>query len=139
MIKHQDLKFVNSMFRVAKDLQEENLPGKSKHAACLVVRGCILAIGIPANRTDPFNLKFTQNQKKVYTHAELAAIKQVRYSNIDFRFSTLYVARAMKETPKRNAMYGESCPCSMCETAVKHFGIGRVVHTVENGIVEYFP
>jgi tRNA(Arg) A34 adenosine deaminase TadA len=106
--------------------------GSGKHAACIVFKKQIVSIGVNSKKTTTLMSFFNRRPEAIVVHAEIAAIhsalKRMSYSNL--KKSTLYIARA--KTVGGIVQPGLSMPCSGCARALEHFGISRVVYTVNN-------
>lgn len=95
----------------------------SKHSACLVYKNKIIARGIAKRKTHPLMLRFSDNQKKIYLHAELSCIvKAINTFGVEILSEcSLYCLRITKG----NAV-GLSKPCSVCQAAINTFNIRNV-------------
>ena len=95
----------------------------SKHSACLVYKNKIISRGIAKRKTHPLMLKFSENQKKIYLHAELDCIVKTlnSFGHEILEHSDLYCLRITKG----NAV-GLSKPCAVCQAAIAAFKIRSV-------------
>jgi len=95
----------------------------SRHAACVVHRDRMLAIGTAKYKTHPIMTRFATNPEQVYLHAEVDAIIRAanRYSVDVVRDSDLYVLRLTK-----GGAVALSKPCEVCQRAIDAFGIKQV-------------
>lgn len=95
----------------------------SKHSACLVYKGKILHTGIAKRKTHPLMLRFSENQKKIYLHAELDCIvKCLNAHGAEILTECdLYCLRITKRKD-----IGLSKPCAVCQKAIAAFEIRNV-------------
>ena len=124
-----DEKILSKLMIIAQDVPGV---GSGKHAACIVFKKQIVSIGVNSKKTTTLMSFFNRRPEAIVVHAEIAAIhsalKRMSYSNL--KKSTLYIARA--KTVGGIVKPGLSMPCSGCARALEHFGISRVVYTVNN-------
>ena len=114
----------------AKRVAEQSNYGKFRHGAVLVKGSSVRSISCNKHRHCSFGSRFLREGRGVATlHAELGAILGVERSTT--RGSTVYVARINKDGEARI-----SKPCSMCENAMRHVGVKRVVYTNRKGKIE---
>lgn len=95
----------------------------SKHSACLVYKNKIISRGIAKRKTHPLMLKFSENQKKIYLHAEIQClIKCINYYGTEILSECdLYCLRVTKGNS-----IGLSKPCSVCQKAIQAFSVRNV-------------
>ena len=95
----------------------------SKHSACLVYKNKVISRGIAKRKTHPLMLKFSENQKKIYLHAEIQClIKCINcYGTEILSECDLYCLRVTKGNS-----IGLSKPCSVCQKAIQAFDIRNV-------------
>jgi len=114
----------------AKRVAEQSDYGKFRHGAVLVKGSSVRNISCNKHRHCSFGARFRKEGRGEATlHAELGAILGVDRSTT--RGSTVYVARINREGEARI-----SKPCPMCESALRHVGVKRVVYTDKNGKIE---
>ena len=97
-----------------------------RHGAVLVKGGSVINTSINKNSYCAFGMRFRKrHQGHATVHAELGAIlgvdRKLTYG------ATVYVARIGKRDD-----YKMSQPCTMCQAAMRHVGIKRVVFTINN-------
>lgn len=126
MLTTRDLRIVTKLTSLAR---ENTVNLRCSHAAALYHKNRIISVGFNQTKTDPWFYKFSKSQNKRYQHAEHNCLKNLHG---DFRRSTLYVLRI-----DRNNEYNQSKPCEICCKIIKSKNIHRVVHSIENGIVEW--
>jgi len=102
----------------------------SRHGAVLVRGGSIINTSYNKDSFCSFGKRFQKTHKgKTTVHAELGAILGLDRSITTG--ATVYVARI----GRNDENFRLSKPCSMCEAALRHVGVKRVVYTVDNDIV----
>jgi len=112
---------------LAKRVAEESDYGKFRHGAVLVKGSSIRNVSCNKQRHCSFGTRFRAPDCGDATlHAELGAILGVDRGVT--RGSTVYVARINKEGEAKI-----SKPCPMCQNAMKHVGVRRVVYTDKDG------
>jgi tRNA(Arg) A34 adenosine deaminase TadA len=97
-----------------------------KHAACIVHKGKIIAIGRNKRKSHPTQAKYSKNKESIYLHAELDAIIRAvnRFGTEVIKESDIYVLRLT-----RNGKHGHSKPCAGCAKAIDAFGLKGVYWT----------
>ena len=104
--------------------------GKFRHGAVLVKGSSVRNISSNKDRYCGFGCRFRRNDQGNPTlHAELGVILGLDRSVT--QGSTVYVARINNEGITRM-----SKPCSMCEAALTHCGVKKVVYTTSRGTIE---
>ena len=102
----------------------------SRHGALLVRGGSIINTSYNKNNFCSFGKRFQKtHQGRTTVHAELGAILGLDRSITTG--ATVYVARI----GRKDDNFRLSKPCSMCEGALRHVGVKRVVYTVDNNVV----
>ena len=111
-------------------MAEQSDYGKFRHGAVLVKGSSVRSISCNKHRHCSFGARFRrEGHGEATLHAELGAILGIERSTT--QGSTVYVARINKEGEARI-----SKPCSMCEAAMRHVGVKRVIYTDANGKIE---
>lgn len=112
------------MMHIAVSLAESNerYP-KWRLGAAIVKGGSVLAKGISSLRNNP---KFIPDGENCSEHAEIAALRKAKNSNI--RGATIYVARIGRDGDMKLAK-----PCDSCMDALSEAGIRKVVYTTAYG------
>lgn len=100
---------------------------KQQHAAIIVKGGRVLGIGVNQvhnylHSTCVTGIEDDAIRNLISTHAEVAAIKQVKKEHL--KGATLYVARI---SPGGNVSY--SRPCARCEQIIRSVGIKEIVYS----------
>jgi tRNA(Arg) A34 adenosine deaminase TadA len=98
----------------------------SRHAAALVYKGRVIALGNNRLKTHPLQQQYGKNEHSIFLHAEIdAIIRALRdYGPDVLKKSSLYVLRTTKTGRVKN-----SEPCSGCLRAIEAFDIQKVYHT----------
>lgn len=107
--------------------------------AALYYKGILLATGCNSTKTSPLQKRlnaereFDPNQSGVVNslHAEIRALSKVKYLDIDFSKSTLYVYREYANGNKAMAR-----PCPACMKYIKELGIKHICYSTADGIAE---
>jgi len=115
---------------LAKKVAELSDYGKFRHGAVLVKGSSIRNMACNKHRHCHFGKRFREtNTGNATLHAELGVILGMDRSVT--QGATVYVARVNKEGAARM-----SKPCHMCENAMRHVGIKRVIYTDRSGRIE---
>ena len=110
---------------------------------CIVWKNEVLSVGCNQNKTRPLQKRFNvfrefENPEHIIDkqHAEIDAISKLPYfiheNNFNMSKATIYVYRENKSTHDPAL----ALPCPACMAALKESSIGRIVYTVDDGIVE---
>jgi deoxycytidylate deaminase len=110
---------------------------RSRHAAAIIYRNRIIALGTNHFKTHPFQIKYRRRPDAIYLHAEVAAIKRAIWhlSEKEMRRAILISVR-IKYDNQLNPRLGISKPCEGCQRAIAEFGIRHVYYTTENQEIE---
>jgi len=115
---------------LAKKMAEQSDYGKFRHGAVLVRGSSVRNMACNKHRHCHFGKRFREaNTGNATLHAELGVILGMDRSVT--QGATVYTARVNREGLPRM-----SKPCPMCENAMRHVGIKRVVYTDRNGKIE---
>ena len=124
-------------FTKAKEIAELS-SFKRVHIGCVVVyHGTILAYGCNEDKTDTVQYEFNRYRKMVankhkpinhFVHAEIKALKKIRYLDIDFSKVKIYIHRT-----DLNGELAMCRPCEACSHYIKDLGIKNVYYTTPNG------
>jgi len=107
--------------------KERNSPLRASLASILKVNNRVFC-GFNSKKSHPLQKKFGSNDKAIYLHAEMDAIRKAYRVEGNISGSKLYVARTTADGNPAMA-----CPCEACEEAIYHFGIDQVFFTTKNG------
>lgn len=121
---HQPNRISESIFNVLiKESRKADRVKSSYHAAAIVHKGRILAIGLNRKKTHPLMARYNERPGQVFLHAEVDAIVRTinRYGDEILKESSLYVLRTTK-----GGVVAGSKPCSGCQSHIEHFGIPEV-------------
>lgn len=124
---------IDNLFDITKDIEGVR---SSRHAAAVVKRGIVYGMGVNSNKTDAFQQQFTNNPEKVFSHAEIAALKRTKNQlrTDDLSDFTLIIIRGKKDDGTNEWQFGDSKPCDMCQKAIESFGIRKIIYSIEDGI-----
>lgn len=116
-----------------KTLAETADDHRSRHAAAIIYRNRIVALGTNHFKTHPFQIKYRRRPGAIYLHAEVAAIKRAIWhlSEKELKRSVLISVR-IKYDNNLVPRFGMSKPCDGCQRAIAEFGIRHVYYTTEN-------
>ena len=138
MIKHRDIKMIETLERLASDVA----PVRSARIAAAVCIGKdVISYGTNQTKTHTFQQRFRKKPEACYWHAETHAIyNALKRVNIDdLSRATLYIARMKYDGPvARNAVLvrGIAKPCIGCQSCIDWVGIKRVCYTTDDGKME---
>lgn len=109
-----------------ENIHKADMVNNSRHAACLVHKGEIIATGYNRRKSHPLMKEYSGSDTKIFLHAELdALIRGLRRVGEPVIGSTdMYVARLSKGN---NVLLSKPCP--ICSKAIEAFGINNVYHT----------
>lgn len=121
--RHKDEKILSLLKREA---EFAFMVQTSRHAAAIVFKNKVIAVGRNGLKTHPIMKKFGRNKHSIYLHAEMDAIvRTINLYGVDILSRcSLYVLRINKEGKVRS-----SCPCYGCSKAIDFFKIPTVYHT----------
>ena len=107
----------------AKQAANSSFPS-FKHGAVLTKGASILNLGVNKKQYSSFAARFRDSPDHATIHAELGCILGVDRQSTSG--STVYVVRINPQGEWRL-----SKPCRMCQEAMRHVGIKRVIYSVE--------
>lgn len=112
---------------LAKRIADQSVYPDFKHGAVLVKGSVVINASCNKSGFNSFGARFRKKEYGTATlHAELGAILNVERSKTEG--ATIYVVRVNKRGEKRL-----SKPCHMCEAAMEHCGVKRVVYSTNGG------
>ena len=123
-----------SHFKIAR---EESLladySGPAQIGCAVYYKGTLLAKGHNSDKTSPLQEKYNRYRYKdcgnrylpAKTHAEVAALKKIRWLDIDFSLVEVYIYRELKDGP-----------CRSCLEFIKDMGIKTIYYTTSDGFVK---
>lgn len=100
---------------------------RTRHGAVLVKGGSVINVSTNSDDYCSFGMRFRNEPGKATIHAEIGVILGLDRSVTEG--STIYVARINKK-----GEYRMSKPCPMCQAALKHVGVKRVIYTTDNSV-----
>ncbi len=126
-------------FNKAKEIAEKS-NFKRVHIGCVVVyHNTILAYGCNEDKTDTIQYEYNAYREMIpnkgkpinhFVHAEIKALKKIRYLDIDFDKVKIYIYRA-----DLNGQMAMCRPCEACMNYIKKLGIKSIYYTTPNGYV----
>ena len=126
--EHQS-KVSDDVFNILyRESRNADVVKSSYHAAAVVYKGRILAVGLNKRKTHPTMKKFQKNHRpnRIYLHAEVDAI--IRTINLHgeeiLKSSDLYVLRTTK-----SGKIGTSEPCNGCRDTINFYQLKHVYWT----------
>lgn len=125
----------SKVFKLLKILAEDaDKVASSRHAACIMYRGDIIAFGVNKIKSHPFAARFSKNSEAIYFHAETSAIyNALKKIDVDeLKKCKLFVLRI-----KSDGSIGSSCPCPGCARAIATFNIPVVYHSNDGDIMDF--
>ena len=127
------LKVLNTLEKIADDLDLDINRTRARHAAAIVYKNQIVSYGVNQRKSHPFHSQFSDHESAIFLHAETDAIKNAlkRINEYELEKSTLYVCRVKytDNTPNKKLTWGLSKPCHSCFRAIATFGIKSVIYT----------
>ena len=115
---------------LATKVAEQSDYGKFRHGAVLVKGNSVRNVSCNKQRHCNFGKRFREHHTGDATlHAELGAI--LGMDRTKTQGATVYVARINSDGERRM-----SKPCPMCEAAMRHVGVKKVVYTDRDGTIE---
>ena len=112
---------------LAERMAQQSTYPQFKHGAVLVKGSAVINVSCNKNGFNSFGARFRKKEQgKATLHAELGAILNVERSKTES--ATVYVIRVNRMGEQRL-----SKPCHMCEAAMKHCGVKKVVYSTNGG------
>lgn len=121
---------LNTLAKIAETNEGSNI----KFAAALVLSNKIVSIGFNRMKSHPLQARFSKNDKAIFLHAEIHAIKNALkdYHVKELSKMDLYITRVKKPRSHHDKfVWGLAKPCCGCERAIVEFGIRRVIYTTD--------
>ena len=129
-----------SCFNAAKEEAAHSDYSGSANVGCVIYyKGALIARGHNSNKTSPVQAKFNTYRYKncgnrylpAKNHAEITALKKIRWLDIDFSKIEVYTYRELK-----NGKIAMSRPCPSCMAFIKQLGVRKIFYTTEDGFAE---
>ena len=126
-----------SCFKKAKEeMMRADYSGPARIGCAVYYKGALIAKGHNSNKTCPLQKKYNKYRYENCntpdkTHAELMALKKIRWLDIDFSLVEVYTYRELK-----NGKPSMSRPCESCIEFIKQLGIKRICYTTPDGFAE---
>lgn len=108
-----------------------NPTGRARLASAVVHRGNIVSIGTNHyRRSHPLQALFSSNSDSVFLHAEIDAIKNAL--NYDSLYKCdIYIYRVkFSDSSKQFKVSGNAFPCKGCFRCIQHFGIRKILYSI---------
>lgn len=132
-MNNRDIHVMNILYKVAEAVEPV---GNAKLASAVVIGRNIVSIGVNRRKTHPFQQEHSSKPDCIYLHAENAAIltaSKILDTN-DWKRARLYVCRIKwSDQYKTKHVFGNSCPCAGCWSAIKSYRPMYVIHTTDDG------
>ena len=118
-----------SYLNLAKRIASQSTHGTHSHGCVLVKGGSVINVSANKNNYCTFGRRFSIYARKDFStlHAELGAV--LGLDRTQTQGATAYVVRV------KNGEWRMSKPCPMCEGALRHCGVKKVVYTTNDGCV----
>jgi deoxycytidylate deaminase len=143
---------LNMLFDMAKHVDEFGIKGV-KITAAIFDRNTLISTGFAHGKTHTFAARFSKSytnpRNNIFfvdqdsfcfhaeTHAIYNAIKTVGADALRKMNSTLYVARAKKNSSReRKFIWGSSKPCVGCMRAAREYNIREIVYTEDEAVYD---
>lgn len=129
-----------SCFKAAKEeMRHSDYSGLAKVGCVIYYKGALIAKGHNSDKTSPEQEKFNKYRYKntgnnylpAKNHAEIAALKKIKWLDIDFSKVEVYTYRELK-----NGKPALSRPCPSCMAFIKELGIKKINYTTKDGFAE---
>lgn len=126
-----------SRFKKAKNaMMRADYSGPARIGCAVYYKNTLLAVGYNSNKTSPIQKEYNKYRYKSCDtpdkiHAELMALKKIRWLDIDFGQVEVYTYRELK-----NGKISLSRPCESCMAFIKQLGIKRICYTTPDGFAE---
>ena len=131
-------KRIPRFFEMAKKASEDSDFHQHRLGSVIVYKGSKLATGYNTTRTSPVQKQYNRLREDYDVddvgdhmnslHAEMMAIEKVKYLDIDFGRTAIFVYREL-----RDGSPALSRPCRACMNRIKEIGIKDVYYTVKGG------
>ena len=109
-----------------------------KIGSVLVYKGSKLAVGFNSTKTNPVQKKYNKlrpdfnvNDSCIHNnsiHSEMMTLNKVKYLDIDFSKTALFVYRELRDGTPALAK-----PCAACSAMIKKLGIKDIYYTTSEG------
>ena len=129
---------IPKFFEMARKVSECSDFHQHRLGAIIVYKGTKIAVGYNCTRTSPIQKEYNRFRKDYNVndeakhinsiHAEMMAIEKIKYLDIDFKRTAIFVYRATKDN--RTAL---ARPCEACMKRIKEIGIKDIYYTVVDG------
>lgn len=124
-------------FKIAKEeMFLSDYSGQARVGCAIFYKGALLARGHNSDKTSPLQERYNTYRYKdsgnrylpAKNHAELAALKKIRWLDIDFSLVDIFVYRELKDGKIAMAR-----PCPSCMAFLKKMGVKTIYYTTPDG------
>lgn len=123
-----------SNFKKAREeMMRADYSGSARIGCAVYYKGTLLARGHNSDKTCPLQKEYNQYRYRNSNtphkiHAEIMALKKIRWLDIDFSQVEVYTYHELKDgTPSL------SRPCESCMALIKKMGIKKIYYSTPNG------
>lgn len=126
-----------TFFKAArKAMQKSTFSGRAKIGCAVTYKGSIIALASNTDKTSPIQRRYNDYRFEdcgtpAKTHAEIGALKKIRWLDIDFSKVYLYIYREDKLGHKAMAR-----PCPSCMAFIRSLNIEHICYTTTDGYAE---
>lgn len=125
-------------FHHAKAAAEMSDFTRAKVGCAVMDKNKVLSVGFNTTKTHPQQKHYNQLRTfrdgtavaPAQLHAEMAAVLQLQYADVDWSRADVYVYRLCKDRP-----HGMARPCPACMGMLKDLGVKRVFYTSDIGVI----
>ena len=131
-------KRVKKYFLLAKEASKNSNFPQHKLGAVIIYHGVPLAIGYNTTKTSPVQKYYNKKRKGFDVeadyennnsiHSEMMALNKVKYLDIDFNKTAIFIYRELK-----NGTPALARPCAACSQRIKDLGIKDIYYSSNGG------
>jgi deoxycytidylate deaminase len=133
-MNNRDLKYFE-ITKAVSELSNFQRTNKISHrihvGAIIVLKNEIIATGYNKKKTHPLQAMYAikaDNPKAIYMHAEMSCLSKLVNDKRDLSNSKIFIFR---QSSCGKLLIAK--PCSICELAIRDFGINKVYYTTSDG------
>ena len=117
-------------------MMKADYSGNARIGCAVYYKGALLAKGHNTDKTCPLQKKYNRYRFKGMNtldkgHAEIMALKKIRWLDIDFSQVEVYTYRELKD-----GKISMSRPCESCMAFIKELKIKKIFYTTADGFAE---
>lgn len=126
-----------TFFNKAKEeMEKSDYSGNARIGCAVYYKGTLLAKGHNTDKTCPLQKKynryrFEETNTLAKGHAEIMALKKIRWLDINFSQVEVYTYRALKDGTISMAR-----PCESCMAFIKELNIKKICYSTNEGFAE---